>query len=250
MNGKRHSLKLWAVLIWLLVWQLASMAVGKEILLVSPVRTVIRFGELAREAAFWRTAAYTLTRILLGFALAAAAGILTAVLAARFPAVRDLMAPLILTVKSVPVASFIIVALIWVSSKRLSVLIAFLMGFPVLYTNLLDGILAVDPKLSEMAAVYRLTLHRRLLHVILPQVMPFLRAGCALALGFCWKSGIAAEVIGTPVGSVGEKLQRAKVYLETPDLFAWTLAIILLSMGCEKIVMSLLRLLERRLTRC
>ena len=249
MKSRKREMKPWAVLVWLLVWQLASMAVGKEILLVSPVRTVTRLWELAREAAFWQSVLYTLSRLALGFMLAAALGVLLAILAARFRRVRELLAPLMLTVKTIPVASFIIVALIWVSSRRLDILISFLMVLPVLYTNMLNGLDTMDPELEEMARVFRLPLLRRMLYVRLPQVMPFFRAGCSLALGLCWKSGIAAEVIGTPVGSIGEKLQRAKVYLDTPDLFAWTLAVILLSLACEKLVLFLLRCLELRLTR-
>ena len=183
MKHTGQRIRPWAVLVWLCVWQLASMAVGKKILLVSPLRTLVRLGELCIEAAFWRAAAYTMARILAGFLLATAAGTALAALASRRTWVRELVAPFMLTVKAVPVASFIIVALIWFSAKRLSVLISFLMVLPIIYTNTLDGLDAVDPKLREMARVFRVPLLRRAAHVTAPQVMPYFRAGVKLGWG-------------------------------------------------------------------
>ncbi|MBQ8160728.1 MAG: ABC transporter permease subunit [Clostridia bacterium] len=246
---KHTSVKPWAVLLWLAVWQLASMAVGKEILLVSPWRTLTRLGELVMEPAFWGTVAYTLSRIALGFVLATLSGILLAALASWKRWIRDLLSPLMLTVKTVPVASFIIVALIWLSSKKLSVLISFLMVLPIIYTSVLEGILSCSRELLEMAQVFRVPTLRRIFRLYLPMVMPFFRSGCSVALGLSWKSGVAAEVIGMPVGSIGERLQQAKVYLDTRDLFAWTLVIICVSLVFEKAVLFLLKALERRVNR-
>lgn len=151
--------------------------------------------------------------------------------------------------KTVPVASFVILALIWFGSRNLSVFIALVMVFPVIYTNVLAGVRAADRELAEMARVFRIPLLRRIRCITLPQVAPYFRAGCALGLGLCWKAGVAAEVIGMPVPSIGERLQQAKVYLDTPELFAWTLVIVLISVGFEKLFMAALGALERRLTR-
>ena len=131
-------------------------------------------------------------------------------------------------VKATPVASFIILALVWVRGSSLSVLISFLMVLPVLYGAVRTGIRAADPQLLEMAKVFRLPLGRRLRAVWLPAVLPAFRQGCSVALGICWKSGVAAEVIGLPNGSIGDALYRAKITLSTGELFAWTFVIILL----------------------
>jgi len=154
-----------------------------------------------------------------------------------------------LAIRSVPVASFIILVLVWFSSKTLSVLIAFLMVLPIIYSGVLTGISTCDRQLTEMARVFRLSNARSIRYIYLPQVIPFFRSGCGSALGLCWKAGIAAEVIGMPVGSIGEKLQQAKVYLDTPDLFAWTLVIVLVSLLFERIFMLLLNKAERMLAR-
>ena len=245
---KKKSIALWAVLFWLLIWQLGSMALHRDILLVSPVRVAQTLLELAGTRRFWASIGGSLVRIVGGFLLAAVCGTLAAALAARFRRVEELLAPLVLAMKTIPVASFIILALIWIGSKNLAVLIAFLMVSPILYTNVLSGIRATDDGLREMARVFRVTPMRRIRFIDLPQVMPYFRTGCTVGLGLCWKAGVAAEVIGMPVNSIGERLQQAKVYLDTPELFAWTVVIVCLSVGVEKLFGFLLTRLERRLT--
>ncbi len=241
--------RLLAAAFWLLLWQLASMSVGQPILLASPLATLARLFELAATAAFWRSALFSLGHILAGFALASAAGILLAVLAGRFVAAADLLAPLLSAMRSVPVASFVIAALIWVPSRRLSVLICFVIVLPVVYAGALDGLRQIDPKLMEMAWVFRMPRWNRLRTIELPAALPSLRSALSVAIGLAWKSGVAAEVIGIPSGSIGEKLYKAKVYLATPDLFAWTLAIVLLSAGCARLLRLGLAALARHLER-
>ena len=244
----KSPLRPWAVLLWLLVWQLGAALIGREILLVSPWRVVTRLGELVMEPGFWRSILNSLLRIGSGFLLGTATGALLAVPAARYARMRELLAPLMLTVKSVPVASFVILALIWVSSKYLAVLIVFLMVLPVIYTNTLDGIDHIDPKLVELCRVFRIPPLRRARRVYLDQVLPAFLTGCRLALGLSWKAGVAAEVIGMPKGSIGERLQQAKVYLDTPDLFAWTLVILILSHLFERLILYGFGALGRRLS--
>ena len=143
-------------------------------------------------------------------------------------------------VKATPVASFIILALVWVSGRSLSVLISFLMVLPVLYGAVRTGIDSVDGQLVEMGQVFRLCWWRRMRAIWLPAVLPAFRQGCSVALGICWKSGVAAEIIGLPDGSLGDALYRAKITLATGEMFAWTAIILLLSAGFEKLLLALL----------
>ena len=235
---KKRTIRLWAVAVWLLVWQAVSTWIGQEILLVSPVVVFRRLTELVRETEFWQSIGFSLVRILGGFLIAMAAGIMAAGLSARFRRIRELLAPAVLTIKAVPVASFVILVLIWVPSRNLSIVISFLMVFPILYTNVLDGILSTDSKLLEMVQVFEVPKAVQIRYVYVSQVLPFFRSGCSVALGLCWKAGVAAEVIGIPDGSIGENLYNAKVYLNTPDLFAWTVVIVLISLVFEKLFLA------------
>ena len=246
-DKKKRKIKIWAVVFWLLVWQGVSQVLGQEILLVSPVSVLRRLLELAVTADFWSSIAFSIIRIMGGFLLAAFLGILLGALAAGVSPVRQLLEPAVLTIKSIPVASFVILVLIWVPSENLSVVISFLMVFPVIYTNVLNGIESTDRKLLEMARVFEIPFGRQLRSIYVSQVLPYFRAGCSLALGLCWKAGVAAEVIGIPQNSIGENLYNAKIYLDTPALFAWTLVIICISVLFEKGFLKAIGYCVRRL---
>ena len=192
-NGTKYTgIRILAVLFWIAIWQFASMYLKQEILLASPVSVVRKLFELIFSGNFWQSVGFRFVRIVTGFLLAVLLGIFLAVWAYWSKIVEILISPVITVVKSIPVASFIILCLIWIPSRNLSVFISFLM------------------------------------------VLPYFLSACRLSLGMCWKAGVAAEVIGVPSGSIGEKLYNAKIYLNTPDLFAWTIVIIVISFVFEK----------------
>ena len=238
-----------AILFWLVIWQIAAMKLNSSIILVSPLDTVKRLCGLAAESVFWKSILFSAGRVLIGFALGLIAGTVLALVSAKVRLIRTLFSPLISAMKSIPVASFTILALIWIGSKNLSILVSFLICVPIVCANILEGIDSLDPKLSEMADIFKIPPWRRFVGVYLSQLLPFFRSASRLAIGLCWKSGVAAEVIGIPNGSFGEKLYKSKVYLETADLFAWTITVILLSWLCEKLFIMLVDLLQKRVER-
>ena len=251
MKKNCKNIRLWAVVFWIAVWQLGSMALAAAyphgtLLLASPVSAIMRLLTLAQTAAFWQAVGRSVLHILGGFLLATLAGVLLAALASRFYLLQELLAPLVAAIRAVPVVSFIILALVWLPSRHLSLVISAMMVFPVTYGNVLAGIAQTDPALLEMARVFRVPFFRRLSGIYLPQVLPYFRAGCSLALGLCWKSGVAAEVIGLPAGTIGERLYTAKVYFQTPDLFAWTAVIVLISVLFEHLFLCAVDTLVRK----
>ncbi len=239
--------KTWKVpailLLWLLIWQAADLAVDNPILFAGPADVLAALFACAKNAGFWLTVCSSLLRICAGFSGAAACGILLGAAACRFSLLRELLAPVMLLCKSIPVASFVILALIWMGSANLSIFISFLVVLPLLYTATLTGLSSADPKLLELAGVFRFSLPRRIHTVYLPALAPHLSSSADSALGLAVKSGVAAEVIGVPDHSIGGELYLAKIYLNTADLFAWTLTIIL----CAWLLERALRLLLARL---
>ncbi len=245
-----------AVVVWILIWQLIVMILDKKsgnsmggtLLVASPSETVKTLFLLVQTPEFWRAVGYSFAKIASGFFLALVAGVLCAVLAYASGIVRAMLNPVLRLIKAVPVASFIILALFWLSSsKNLSVLISFLMVLPVIYTNVLQGIESTDRELLEMASVFRISLGKRIRYIYIPAVMPYFVSACSVGLGFCFKSGIAAEIIGLPTNSIGERLYEAKLYLMTEELFAWTAVIVLVSVVFEKAVMLLVKALAKGL---
>lgn len=242
--------KILASVLALLVWQLASVWVNNRLLLVGPFQVLLRLLELVQSREFWMACGFTFTRITLGFLLAFCLALALAVLASRFALLEILIQPYMAAVKTVPVASFIVIALLWLSGRRLSVFISFLMVLPVLYANFLEGIRSADRKLLEMARVFHMGYGNRIRGIYLPALEPHCLSGCRSALGLCWKAGVAAEVIGVCTGSVGGMLYDAKVYLEISDLFAWTLVIVLLSVGFEWVFLRLLKWVMKKGAGC
>lgn len=234
-----RAAKLFAALLALCVWQLAAALIHNRLLLVGPVQVARRVIGLLGEKTTWEALGFTFGRISLGFFLAFLAALVLAALSARFLWVETLLRPYILAVQTVPVASFIVIALLWLSSRRISAFIAFLMVLPVLYANALQGIRGADRQLLEMARVFRVPVSRQLRGIYLPAVLPYFRSAVSLGLGLCWKSGAAAEVIGLPAGSIGEALYTAKVYFQTGDLFAWTAVIVTVSVIFERLFLRL-----------
>lgn len=251
MDRKKTTPRLWAVLFWLAVWQLAAMAMAAAyrhggLLLASPLTALGRLLELAATGDFWASVGRSAASILGGFALSCVLGTACAALAARFRRLRELLGPLVAVVKAVPVVSFIILALIFFSSENLSLLISALMVFPPVYLNVLEGIGRADRKLLEMAKVFRVPWGRQAVGIYLPAVLPSFRSAVSLSLGLCWKAGAAAEVIGLPAGTIGERLYTAKVYFETGGLFAWTAVIVAVSVGFEKLFLRAVDALTER----
>ena len=176
----------------------------------------------------------TLLRILSGFFIGMLSGLLLAVLMHISRVARSLLAPLVQLIRATPVASFIILALVWLSSSRLPIFICSLMVLPVAISNTEAGIRSVDRQLLEMAQVYHLRRVTVLRHIYWPALKPYLLAAAGSAMGLAWKSGVTAEVIAAPRFAIGSKLNTAKVYLETPDVFVWTIVVVLLSLLLEK----------------
>ena len=239
---KQHfGYKAGAVALALGVWQIISMIVGMDMLLASPVQVIIRLGTIWREPGFLSTVLFSMLRILGGFLIAFLAGTVLAVISGRFRIAEILLWPYVITIKSVPVASFIILCLIWLTFGQLTIFIAFLIAFPVIYSNVLQGMKNTDRKLLEMADLFQAGWSRKLFYIYLPGIMPYLISASSVAVGMAWKAGVAAEVIGVINGSIGEKLYESKIYFQNADLLCWTIIIILLSQVLEKLFVLLLK---------
>ncbi len=222
---------------WVTAWTLVGGAVGEEILLPSPAKVFETLWALWGTAVFWRSVTLSLLRILGGFVAAVAVGTLLAVLTTHCRPLHVLLSPLLHIVRAAPVASFIILAYVWIRVQILPAFIAFLMVVPLIWANVCEGIVNTDNKLLETARVFRLGRWKTLTHIHLPSVQPYFIAACTTGLGFAWKSGIAAEVICTPADSIGKQLYSAKAYLETPEVFAWTVTVVLLSVLLERLLL-------------
>jgi len=230
-----------AAIFWIAAWQAASLAVGKELLLPRPVTVAHALAAAIRDTAFWGIVLRSLLRVFLGFAAGVLLGVVLAVLSCCSKLCDTIFAPAIQMIRAVPVASFIILALLWLKSTILPAVIAGMIVLPVVWSNLCTGIRQTDVQLLEVAKVFRFGAWGTLRQVYLPSVAPYFQSACITSLGLAWKSGIAAEVLCQPKFAIGTQLYFAKVYFETPDLFAWTVVVIVLSLLVEGALAKVLK---------
>lgn len=224
---------------WLLVWAVLSRIIQNKILLAGPVETLQALGRMISTSSFWAACGGTILRIAIGYLAGMLLGILLASVSAGRSWMEEILAPVITLMKAVPVASVVVIFLIWWGSGNLGIAISFFMALPNFYLNTLEGIRSTDVKKLEMAKVFAMPRRNQFFYIYRPALRPFWDSAIKLSVGMSWKAGVAAEVIGLPAKAIGEQLYMSKIYLETDKVFAWTLVIILLSQLFEKICLKL-----------
>lgn len=238
---KQIAIKLAVLLFWLGVWQGAFMLINQPILLASPFQVLQRLCVLIFTANFWQSVFISFLRTATGYILGVALGTLLACLTSASKIANEVLSPIISIARSTPVASFIILALVWIQKDYVPIFIVLLIVFPVIWSNVSEGISNTPKRYLESAKIYNLSFFKTVKAVYFHSVLPSFTAGCTAALGLAWKSGAAAEVLAMPVKSIGYHLYRSKIDIETADLFAWTAVVILLSAVLEKIIKKLLK---------
>lgn len=232
-----------AVVFWIAVWHIAGSIANQNLLLKIPLPydTLAAFLESVNDTNFWAAVGTSVWHIAAGFFAALVIGSVLGLLSGNFAFFKTLMSPPIHLIRSVPVAAFIILAWLWVPNAVLPSFISFLMVFPIVFTHIEAGLLSVDNRLVEMAQVMGLSRFEIIKNIKIPTVLPQLRIAAISGLGFAWKSGVAAEVICNPTGSIGALLSSAKTTIDYPRVFAVTLTIVILSLILENIIKLLWR---------
>lgn len=238
--NKNKIHKITAVLLALLFWQIAAMILNRSFLLSSPVEVVKALFELGGKNVFWMGLGKSIFKIILGFLAGGGVGIFLAGLSYRFKLFEIYISPYIMVIRSVPVASFVIIILIWLGSEALSVLVCFFMVMPIFYANTLEGLKSVDVKMLQMAKIYELGQKAKFIYIYLLGLESFFISSSVASMGIAFKSGIAAEVIGRPKNTFGFFLFDAKIYLETSKVFAITLIVILCSAIFERLIIFIM----------
>lgn len=233
---------------WLAVWQLAGWLVersvagrGNELLLPYPASVVRALARLIPTANFWKSVGASLLRIFYGLAAGVTVGTVLAAVTAAVPLADRLLSPAIRVIRATPVASFILLILLWTSRDAVPVIVSALMVLPVVWETMSRGIAAVDGKLLELARAYRFSRWKTWKLIYLPSLKPYFSAALTNAVGLAWKSGSAAEVLCLPKAALGSRIYQSKLYLEIPELFAWTVTVVCLSLMLEKLLGLALR---------
>ena len=247
MKFVRKSIKFLLILLfWLGVWELAALAVGQELFMPTPISVIACGARLIVTPLFWHTVAISILRIVIGTVIAIILGTLLATITSRAKILHDLFYPMLTIVKATPVASFITLAIIWMGARKLPVFICALMVFPIVWAAVSDGIAAIDKKHKELAQVFGFTAKKKFKLIYIPTIAPYFLSACKTSVGLAWKAGVAAGVLAVSPDSIGKQLFNARTYYEIPELFAWTITVIILSLVIELAMTKLFESLGKK----
>jgi len=238
---KNNLITLGSLLVLVLGWALAAKQAGKEIILPSPLVTFQHLLGLLSSAHFWRHLSATLLRGLTGFGLSFFMGLLIGLLSGLHPPFKTFFQPWLTAIRSTPSMALILLALIWFKSNAVTLFVTFLVVFPIITQNVSEGLQQVDPQLKELARLYQVSTSRVIREMYLPAILPYLATGAAASLGLTWKVMIAAEVVANPPLGIGTQMDLARIFLQTAEVFAWTIVVIMISLFFDRLLTSLLR---------
>lgn len=246
-----------ALAFWFLIWLWVSSRIGSDLIFPSPKAVFRELGLLMTNqsdsllrygvrANFWLITAVSLLRVLWGVLISIILGTLLAYLTSVSRILNTILTPALSAIKATPVASFIILAMLWFEKTDLPVFIMALIVIPIVWANVSEGIRSVDAGLRQVAQIYRFSFWKRLFRLYVPSVAPYFLAACQSSLGMAWKAGVAAEILAVPEHAIGSEIFFSKQYLYPETLFAWSLIVIILSLIIEKLFVYSLRRVGRK----
>ncbi|WP_041700815.1 ABC transporter permease [Clostridium kluyveri] len=227
--------KIGILIFWILIWHVCSVFINEELLLPSPFQVLKSLVLLMGKFYFWKSVLSSVIRVIIGILLSVIIGIVFGLTAGLNKFVEELLEPVVITVKATPVISIIIIALVWFNSSNVVIFTAILICFPIVYTNVLQGIKSIDKSLIQMANVFKVKRKYVLKDIYLPSIKNYIVSGILMCMGIGWKVSVASEVLSIPRYSIGLNLLSAKTTLETAELFAWTIVVVILSFMFEKV---------------
>ena len=232
-----------SIILWIIIWHFLALHIDKEVFLPTPQKVFnVLVHNLLPSEAFRLSVMSSLCNIGYGFLIGLILGLIFAVLASLSSIIEAFLWVPINILKTVPVASFVILSLLWIDSKDLAIFIPAIVAIPTIYISTLTGIKETSGKLLDMAKVFKIPYMKRIFSIYVPSIIPYFLSASSLAIGMAWKSGVAAEVIGLAKNTIGNELYKSKLYFMTPELFAWTIVIVILSIICELFIKAIIKI--------
>lgn len=227
------------ILFWLVVWQILAWCIGNKILLEGPIGVLTYLFTELKSLEYYRTVLASVVRIMGGLVCGVFFAVFWGGLTYKNKWLKEMLLPIIQFLKSAPITCFVVLLLIWTGSEKLTFFIALIVGFPPVYLNLSEGLTQLDEKKLELAKVYGMPFRNRFFYIYLPEIKSYFMSALTVSIGMAFKAGIAAEIIGTPDYSMGERIYMSKIYLDTAGVLAWMITVIFVAYFCEKVVIWL-----------
>ena len=225
-----------SILFWFLAWELLALLIDISIVLPGPSEVIVSLGNLVITLSFWKILLFSFIRIIIGFIIGVVLGISHAIQCNSSSVAMHLFSPVMTIIRATPVASFIMVLWLIIGSNLVPSAITVLMVTPIIWQNLIDGFSAIDKNLDEVCTSFEISAAKRFKILIAPTLTRFLIPAIITSAGLGWKSGIAAEIIAYTSNSIGKEIFLSKSFLESAEMLAWTLVVIILSLSFEFVI--------------
>lgn len=221
---------------WISIWFIISYVKRREILIVSPQAVLKRLFEILMEKEAYLNIFNTFLNLTLGLLTAVIIALILSYLSYRFNVLKELIEPLVKTIKSIPVVSFIIFALIFFKIESLGLIISTIVIIPLVYINIMEGLCQISKDYIFMGKIFNVSHFKKFKYIYFESLKPYFLSSLLVSLGFGFKSIVAAEVIGHPEYGLGSRIYDAKIYLDMEGLIAWTIIGISLNFFLEFII--------------
>jgi ABC-type nitrate/sulfonate/bicarbonate transport system permease component len=234
------------ILAVILVWELLHRYVVNPLLLPSPLKVVVTLFELMRSGDLVADISASMRRILVGYTMGCAVGIILGLLMARSLWMNDLLSPLLEVLRPISPVAMLPLVLIWFGIDE------FAKYFLVSYTAAIIVLLSTAhgvasmPIIRERAASCLGASERQIyLHVILPSAVPHIITGMRTALGFSFMAIVAAELIAAENG-IGYLIMQSRMLIQVDQTFAGLLTLSALGALSDLVFRMTLSRLGRR----
>ena len=231
------------VAVLLVAWSLAASRLPSFVL-PGPQKVLAALNALTRSETFVHDISATLGRVVSGFLFATLIGTPLGLALGSSKMLARFFEPILAVFNTVSSAIWAIFAIIWFGiSDATTVFVVFMTAMPLILTNVWQGAQTVDPLYVNLARSFRMSRLQILRKIHLPTILPYFFSGARLAFGFGWRVSLVAETLGASDG-IGYRLRQAADLVQSDQVFAWTLLLIVQMLLLEA---GGIKPLERRL---
>lgn len=235
----KHKINL--VVYVLLLWQLVAVIVNKEVIVPYPIDVFQRMIKMIADLEFYQTLLITLSHVLIVVIVSAVIAFGLSYLGYQRPLVDEYVTPLLTMIQAIPNISFIILVLVWVSSLQTVYIVLFLVVFPLLYNNFIQGFKSIDHDLRDVILLYHPTRFEKYFKVYLPLIRPSFLSGMKSSLSLGVKVAVMAEILaGLPYG-VGRAINYSRIQFDMIGVFAWTVWLVIMILFIDYILNKIMQ---------
>lgn len=234
---RKRLLQVSGILAVLVLWELATGVLGifKWFILPPPTDVFLAMADMVASGQLFVDAGWSLLRVLLGFAVAAAVAIPLGVAIGWFRELSYVLDPIIEIVRPIPPIAWIGLSLLWFGIGLGSAIFLVFIGavFPILL-NTIAGVRNVEKRLIEVALTFGASPLEVLAKVVIPAALPTIYTGLRVGIGIGWMCVVAAEMVAVKYG-LGNRIIEASNILRTDVVLVDMITIGLLGLAINHV---------------